>query len=427
MNPKSNKEHTIDRGKLYYFLIWTSIGASVTIMLSQIYFGNFHVFIVAFFLFVNYIISFLSYKYYNVKLAYHLYLIGNFIPYNLATLFFTTNLIAPILVYPLLLLLSFYYFDTRKEHIMYLLLCLVSEFYFVFGLNAGIDSIDYALIINGGFLIMYTVTTYLMSGIYLGKLRETNQDLIESKDFINKQNVELQRYIDKNMQLENFSYLASHELQTPLNNISNFSNLLAKKLQNQISSSDQELFKFISEGTENMQVLIKSMLKYNILSNDELTLSSFTPKVLLDELLYNFNDRIIAEKAIIEVKELPKTVIADKALFKQVVSNLITNALKFKSPDRTLVIKISGKEQNGFCEFSVSDNGLGINKEYFDRIFLMFKKLHNKEEYDGLGFGLAFSKKIIEKHNGRIWVDSIAGKGSTFHFKLPRNIMKKVA
>lgn len=428
INKESNPEHSMDRRKLFFFLIYSSLSANILILISQIFYFDFNIFVVAILLFINYVVTLFCHKYYNENLAYHIYLLGNFVPYNLATAIFTTNLIAPILIFPLLLLLSFYYFDSRKEHIFYLIVCLFSEYFFIVGLERNIaEGLNNSMWINGGFLLLYTGVTYVMSGIYLGKLREANNVLVENQQFIKKQNKELQKYIDKSMQLESFNYLASHELQTPLNNISNFSDLLSKQLEDKLSHSDQRLFEFILEGTENMQVLIKSLVKFNELSSEELSYSKFTPKELVDDLLYQFNDLIVAEKAIIEVTDLPSDILADKLLFKQVIFNLIANAIKFRSNERPLMIKISGYEQNGFWQFSVSDNGMGINQEYFDKIFLMFKKLHNKDEYEGLGFGLAFCKKIIDKHNGRIWVDSIADNGSTFHFQLPRNVMKRVA
>jgi len=427
-NKKSNPEHTVERRKLFFFLTYASLGGNILILVSQIFSFDFNIFIVAILLFISYSLTLHCHKFYSENLAYHLYLLGTFVPYNIATAFFTTNLIAPILAFPLLLLLSFYYFDTTKEHVFYLITCFFSEFFFVMGLDRSIvDGIDNSMWVNGGFLFLYTVVTYIMSGIYLGKLREANSILVEKQEFIKKQNIELHKYIEKNMQLESFNYLASHELQTPLNNISNFSDLLSKQLEDKLSHSDQKLFEFILEGTQNMQVLIKSLVKFNDLSSEDLSCSKFIPKELVNDLLYQFNDLIVEENAMIEVADMPSDIFADKPLFKQVIFNLIANAIKFKSTERPLIIKISGYEQNGFWQFSVADNGLGISKEYFDKIFLMFKKLHNKEEYEGLGFGLAFCKKIIEKHNGRIWVDSAANNGSTFHFQLPRNVMKRVA
>jgi len=418
----------MDRRKLFFFLIYSSLSANILILISQIFYFDFNIFIVAILLFFNYALTLLCHKYYSENLAYHIYLLGNFVPYNLATAIFTTYLIAPILIFPLLLLLSFYYFDRRKEHVFYLIVCLFSEFFFIMGLERNlVGGLDNSMWINAGFLLLYTGVTFFMSGIYLGKLREANNILVESQQFIKKQNKELQKYIDKSMQLESFNYLASHELQTPLNNISNFSDLLSKQLEDKLSHSDQKLFEFILEGTENMQVLIQSLVKFNELSSEELSYSKFTPKELIDDLLYQFNDLVVGEKAIIKVNDLPSDIFADKPLFKQVIFNLIANAIKFRSNERPLMIKISGYEQNGFWQFSISDNGMGISQEYFDKIFLMFKKLHNKDEYEGLGFGLAFCKKIIDKHNGRIWVDSIADNGSTFHFQLPRNVMKRVA
>jgi len=384
--------------------------------------------IVGLFLSVNYISSLILHRRQKKYIAYHLFIIGTIVPYNLATIFFETNLIAPVLVYPSLILLSFFYFERSKENVFYLVVCLISEFIFVYKLESSIaQKVPFSTFINGCFLISYTLITYFMSKIHLGTLNKTNNELKEQERIIKEKNKELEVYIAKNMQLEDFQHLAAHELQTPLNNIGNFSVLLTEKLKDKIPKDDYKLLNFINQGSQDIKELISTLLQYNQLSTNELSFSKFDPRKIINEIIYKLNEKVVEENVIIQIKTMPKSILADKELISTVLENLIMNAIKFQSEKRQTLITIEGLQRNGYWYFSVQDNGIGIHSKFKDRIFLMFKKLHINEEHQGLGFGLAFCKKIIEKHNGRIWVEHGEQHGSIFYFALPDNIMKKVA
>lgn len=236
---------------------------------------------------------------------------------------------------------------------------------------------------------------------------------------LQSQKLELEKYIESNLQLENFAHLASHDLKTPLSNVIRFSQLLELKLKNKISDKEKELFSFIIDGSQHMHETINSLLQFSKATNKKIEHSSFYLKDIIVELEKDIKVDIIKSKADITVESFPNLIVADKVLIKQLFLNLILNSIKFIKEDDKPRIKIQATKVNDFYQFIVQDNGIGIAKEFKEKIFLIFKRLHTNETYDGTGAGLAICKKIVEQHGGEIWVDSELGQGSTFKFTLP--------
>jgi signal transduction histidine kinase len=221
-----------------------------------------------------------------------------------------------------------------------------------------------------------------------------------------------------NDDLERFAYISSHDLQEPLRTMVTFSQLLDRRYKGHLDTDADEFLQYIANAGKRMQCLINDLLEYSRVNTKG---SEFRPidatRVLEDAL--EFLHSIVHENgAAITYDPLPM-VKADPSQLQQVFSNLISNAIKFQKSDVPPEIHISAKKQDGMVQFSVADNGIGIEPQYRDKIFVIFQRLHGMDEYEGTGIGLAIVKRIVERHGGRIWVESEPGKGSTFIFTLP--------
>ncbi len=221
-----------------------------------------------------------------------------------------------------------------------------------------------------------------------------------------------------NKDLEQFAYVASHDLQEPLRMISSFTQLLAKRYKDRLDQDAQEFIQFAVDGAVRMQVLINDLLDYSRIETRGKKFSSIDMQQVLGQVINNLNYKMQEKKALVTHDELP-TIIADERQIISLLQNLIGNALKFCKKVPT--IHISSRENEEFYFFSVKDNGIGIEAHYFDRIFQIFQRLHPREEYEGgTGIGLAISKRIVESHGGKIWVESAPDEGSIFYFTIKK-------
>lgn len=253
--------------------------------------------------------------------------------------------------------------------------------------------------------------------------RVKQENLIEQQlQQLNKQNKDLQTYIESNMQLENFAYIASHDLRAPIRNIVSFSNLLERRLSDRLEKPEQEFLQFIITSAVNMQALIEDLLTFSRANTNKRKLTKIPFPLLIDELEKELQPIVESKKAIIEWPEESFDIFADRIKLKHLFQNLIENGLKFSLPERQPKIRVTVTHQPEEWLFAVTDNGIGIEEEYLNNIFLIFKRLHSQEEYEGTGIGLALCKKLVEQHEGRIWVKSTSGEGSTFYFTIPKGL-----
>jgi PAS domain S-box-containing protein len=220
----------------------------------------------------------------------------------------------------------------------------------------------------------------------------------------------------KNKDLEQFAYLASHDLQEPLRTVSNYMQLFAEDYIEHLDDNARKYLTSVNNATARMSVLIKSLLDFSRLGRDK-KLVTINVKKIIDEVLADLETSIKTSQASIEVNEMPE-ILAYETELRQLFQNLITNAIKFRKPNHTPKIKISATKPDRKWKFTISDNGIGIAPEHFERVFGIFQRLHTKEEYEGNGIGLANCKKIVELHNGEIWLDSKLEEGTTFYFTI---------
>jgi PAS domain S-box-containing protein len=236
-----------------------------------------------------------------------------------------------------------------------------------------------------------------------------------------KQAEELKQAIEalelSNRDLEQFAYVASHDLQEPLRMVSSFTQLLAKRYRGKLDKDADEFIAYIVAGAKRMQALINDLLTYSRVDTRGESFGPIDSEAAFDQATANLRVAIEEGEAVITHDPLPP-LIADNSQIVQLFQNLLGNAIKFrgKEPPR---IHVSARQENNEWVFSFRDNGIGIAPEYFDRVFVIFQRLHGREEYPGTGTGLAICKKIVERHGGRIWVESEPSKGSTFYFAIP--------
>ena len=220
-----------------------------------------------------------------------------------------------------------------------------------------------------------------------------------------------------NRELEQFAYVASHDLQEPLRMVGSFVQLLAQRYEGQLDGDADEFIHFAVDGATRMRQLIEDLLAFSRVGTRAQPLEPTSCEDVLAEALANLRTRIEESGAEVTHDPLP-TVLADERQLVQVFQNLLSNAIKFRSAEPPR-IHVSADESNGEWEFAVRDNGIGVDPRHADRIFEIFKRLHTRDEYPGTGIGLAICRKTVERHGGRIWVDSQPGQGSTFRFTLP--------
>ena len=220
-----------------------------------------------------------------------------------------------------------------------------------------------------------------------------------------------------NQELEQFAYVASHDLQEPLRMVSSYLQLLHQRYAGRLGVDADEFIVFAVDGAKRMQALINDLLAYSRVGTRGAPFQRVDCARVLDRVLADLQVAVQEGQANIYRDPLP-AVWGDEVQLGQLFQNLIGNAIKFRS-QRCPEVRVGVNRQNGHWLFRVEDNGVGIEPEYWERIFLIFQRLHTREEYSGTGVGLAICKRIVERHGGRIWLESKPGEGSTFYFTLP--------
>jgi len=254
------------------------------------------------------------------------------------------------------------------------------------------------------------------------ELKQTNEQLeLEITERKKAEEVLAQRSQDlsrSNAELEQFAYVASHDLQEPLRMIGSYLQLLEKRYKDKLDDDASEFIGFAVDGAKRMQALINDLLAYSRVGTKAKPFEATDCGLVVNTVVRNLRMAIEDSGAKITIDSLPK-VIGDATQLTQLFQNLIANAIKFRG-EHPPEIQIKVEPEDDFWRFSVQDNGIGISSEYFDRIFVLFQRLHNREAYPGTGIGLAICKKIVEHHGGRIWIESIPEQGSTFYFTFPQ-------
>jgi signal transduction histidine kinase len=282
-----------------------------------------------------------------------------------------------------------------------------------------VQSVEEAAFDEADIAVMQTMADQLANTITNARLYDrTQREVTERKraeEALARQAQELAR---SNAELEQFAYVASHDLQEPLRMVKSYLQLIERRYEGQLDEDADDFIAFAVDGAERMQALINDLLQYSRVTTHGKPFAPTDCSAVLDHALANLKVAIEESGALVTHDELP-TVLADDMQLTQLLQNLIGNAIKFHKPDTPPQVHVGVARKDGEWLFSVQDNGIGIGPHHLECIFLIFQRLHSQEEYEGTGIGLAVCKKIVERHGGRIWVESEPGQGSTFRFTLP--------
>ncbi|HTX58785.1 MAG TPA: ATP-binding protein, partial [Verrucomicrobiae bacterium] len=260
--------------------------------------------------------------------------------------------------------------------------------------------------------VVVLVCLFGAAGLRYGRERIIEE--VALKEQVAQRNLALER---SNASLEEFAYVASHDLQEPLRAIAGFSNLLSERYVGRLDAEADEFIAFIVDGTERMRGLIDDILRYSRVTTHGKPLAAVELGGAIDRALVNLQATIAARSARVEVGPMPQ-VEGDATQLVQLFQNLIGNAIKYNRSEPPLVEVAARRGEDGAWVISVRDNGIGIAPEYHERIFRVFARLHTRTEFPGSGIGLALVRRIVERHGGRIWVDSVEGQGATFSLTL---------
>ncbi len=281
---------------------------------------------------------------------------------------------------------------------------LENEFEFPDG-SMGWFELSFQPVPEGIFILSVDITPRKQAELLLKELNET----------LERRATELQ---SSNSELERFAYVASHDLQEPLRMVSSFLHLLERKLEGQLDEAGLQYISFAVDGAERMKKLIQDLLEYSRVGTSKEGMAEVDCNEVLQEVRSLLSLSITEIKATLMVKKLP-VIRAVRPQMIQLFQNLVGNALKYHG-DAPLIVEVGCHEKGLMWEFYVKDNGIGIDSKFFDKIFIIFQRLHNRTDYAGTGIGLSICKKIVEKHGGIIRVESETHKGSSFYFTLPK-------
>jgi len=243
-----------------------------------------------------------------------------------------------------------------------------------------------------------------------------------AREELQSKNDQLVKYIDSNLQLENFAYIASHDLKAPLRTVSSFAYLLKQKSYSLLDEKAQGYLDIVVKSSGNMQLLIDDLLAYSRVGTQKIKLKILNLEDILKRILIELNSNIKEAEAEIIVGELPTSIVADESMMIQIFQNLIGNAIKFKRKKITPIINVTSEDKGKHWLFNVSDNGIGIKEENQSKIFGTFEKLHSNDIFEGTGLGLSICQKITQNHGGDIWVESNGDHGSSFWFTVSKKI-----
>lgn len=243
---------------------------------------------------------------------------------------------------------------------------------------------------------------------------------------LEKKNSILEKYIESNIQLEQFAHIASHDLKSPLRTVGSFSSLLKRRAKEKLNENELEYLDMITSAAKLMWNLVDDLMAYSQVNSFRLNLTNSDVNKLVEEVLTNLDFSIKEKNAVINVAHLPTEIMVDETKLRQVFQSLITNGLKFMPTNKSPEIDINGILENGFWKFSIQDNGIGIPTEYQERVFKPYKQLQPRDKFGGTGMGLAICKKIVEKHGGDISFKSEMRKGTTFYFTILSTLETKL-
>ena len=307
--------------------------------------------------------------------------------------------------------LPFYLFDSRQYSSIAFIVILYFSFFYI--METGMVTLPIVLDETGQKIMRFLMVTLVLLWLtanYLYFERTSRQ----AEEKLRASNA---RLVQKNKELEQFAYIASHDLQEPLLTINNFTELLNADYGNKLDAEGKLYLGYLSESSRRMRRLVTGLLDYCRLGQNH-SPAPVDFNTIVSHVLQDMQATIAKTEAVITVGELP-LLSAHETEIRLLFQNLISNAIKFRKKDITPEIHVFAEKLPGYWKFTVSDNGIGMEKKNLDKIFIIFQRLHNRNDYEGSGIGLAHCRKITDLHGGEIWAESEPGSGTAFHFTIP--------
>lgn len=324
-----------------------------------------------------------------------------------------------LLIYPILIGFVSLNFKKQKTQNLYVLLVIcgsaisiINTQLFIFN-GANMYHLVGSLIIGIGLIVGFAITMKA----HVKKLENYRDQRDEIESSMIDKNIALQEYIKTNLQLENFAHLASHELKTPIKNISNFSQLLDKRMEGKLDAKNQEILDMIKEESQRMSGMMADLLKLSQLASRNIEYQKINGHKFINDLV---EDNFFLDKGFIAVNSFPLELFAAEAHLHILFYNIVENAIKFCGGNEEPKITIFGRRSHEYYYFEVKDNGIGIDDKYKQSVFLIFKKLNPNFNVNGTGIGLSMCREIVERHNGRIWIEDNSEGGTVVKFTLKR-------
>lgn len=249
-----------------------------------------------------------------------------------------------------------------------------------------------------------------------------NKEIVEAQHELNLKNQELQKYIESNIQLEQFAHIAAHDLKSPLRVLSSFTGLLKRKTDQKLNHKEKEYFKYIEDSAKQMSLLVQDLLDYSKANSQVLSINKIDLESFLSEIISMLQLTNSIDSEAITIEDCKKIIYADPIKLKQVFQNLLSNSLKFTAEDQQPKIKIASTESSDYINFSIQDNGIGIPNDYKEMVFNSFTQL-NPNKFDGSGIGLSICKKIIDRHEGDIVIKDNEPHGTIINFSISKHLI----
>jgi len=279
----------------------------------------------------------------------------------------------------------------------------------------------------GDFSARANVSTRDEIGTLAHSFNQMTDKLVAAKEDVEQKKAQLQEQykllVEVNRELDNFTYTVSHDLQAPLRGVASFAAFLDEEYKDKLDGQAQEYLKEIREGTKCMKNLIKDLMTLSWISRIKNPFERVDINTLVASVCKRIEFDIAKHKVDLRIQKNMPTIVCDRIKLAEGFLNLINNAIKFSSQQKTVpVVEVGYKDRDEFYEFCVKDNGIGMDPKYHDQVFDILKRLHTVEEFEGSGAGLWIVKKVIDDHEGRIWIESEGGEGTTFFFTIPKDL-----
>ena len=282
-----------------------------------------------------------------------------------------------------------------------------------------------SILLLAGFLLYRAYKTTLA---VKKKLLIKNESLKKTEERLALNNKDLQKHINLNVELEQFAYIASHDIKAPLRTIASFTSILKNKFYDQAEERDKTCFDFVEKSAKSLNLLVDDLLEFSKSNSQSLKVERLAFKEIINDVSQNLDFSITQVNGTILLNNCDFFINADQIKLKQILQNIVSNALKFKDAERAPIITISAREEEAHFFISIKDNGIGIAQEHFQEVFEKFARLNSQAKFEGSGLGLSICAKYIKKHQGKIWIERNEDVGVTFTFTIKKDLpLSKVA